>query len=129
MTLVTLALVLPSDSRLLAVLSVPLGLPLILAIGGAIDEAHGTTRQADAGQPRAAAEGVIRAPPVAIYLTGAAVSGWAAAWQARTGDIATALAMLALAGALGWRAWATSHRRRTDGVRASNTHDDVSRLK
>ena len=113
----------------MAVPSVALGLPLVLAVGGAIDEARRTMPQANAGQPDAATPGLVRALPVAIYLTGAAVSGWAAAWQARNGDLATAVAMLALAIALGWRAWAMRlHRRRTDGS-ASPTPGDVSRLR
>jgi hypothetical protein len=41
-TLIALVFVLPSDSRLLAVLSMAVGVPLMLAISGAIDEAHTT---------------------------------------------------------------------------------------
>jgi hypothetical protein len=128
--LIALVLVLPSDSRLLAVLSVTLGLPLMLAVGGAIDEAHRTMPQADAGRARSLTDGFVRALLVAIYLTGSALGGWAAVRQAQNSDLAAAVAMLGLAGALGYRAWATSRRRqqRTDGP-APPTLGEASRIK
>jgi hypothetical protein len=123
-TLLTLTLMLPSDSRFLAVLIVALALPLLVAIGGASDEAVKT--MPPAARANGARLGVVRAFIVAILLVTTVLTARAAASAVRDGDLAIAVALLALAGALCWRSWATIRHRRRTGRSAPPTTGDAS---